>query len=157
MNLEREGKKMRRTLIGVLIVANILLGSTVNPSTAQEPDATVKITRRSVSEAVGLSWGDGVLTYKGKDYLFTFQASGLLREIDPSITAAELSGQVFNLKNLQDFNGNYKIVKAAGSVSGGGGFAEIRNQNGVIVNMATTTGGHKFTLGAGGMTIELKK
>jgi hypothetical protein len=148
---------MCRVLVGLLIIGNILSPWTMTRVLAQEPDGTVKITRRSVSEAVGLSWGDGVLIFKGKEYVFSFKASGLLREIDPSITVAELSGQVFNLKNLQDFSGNYKIVKAAPSVSGGGGFAEIRNQNGVIVNMVTVTGGHKFTLGADGMTIELKQ
>lgn len=148
---------MRRTLIGLLIVGNILSVSAITRVTAQEPDGTVKITRRSVAEAVGLSWGDGVLTYKGKDYFFSFQASGLLREIDPSISAAEVSGQVFNLKKLEDFNGNYKIVEAEGSVGGGGKLAAIKNQNGVVVNMVSTTGGHKFTLGPDGMTIELKK
>ncbi len=148
---------MVRMLLGLLIVGSLLATAKVSLAAAQEPDGTVKITRRSVSEAVGLSWGDGVLTYQGKEYVFSFQASGLLREVDPSITVAELSGQVFNLKNLQDFNGNYKIVKAAGAIGGGGGFAEIRNQNGVLINMVSTTGGHKFTLGAQGMTIELKK
>jgi len=148
---------MLRALIRLLIIGNILSMWTITHVVAQEPDGTIKITRRSVSEAVGLSWGDGVLTFKGKEYAFTFEASGLLREIDPSITAAELSGQVFNLKDLQDFSGNYKIVRGAESVSGGGGFVEIRNQNGVIVNMVSTTAGHKITLGADGMTIKLKE
>jgi hypothetical protein len=150
-------KKMARNLIVSLIAGSVLLLSNIAQVPAQEPDGTVKITRRSVSEAVGLSWGDGVLTFRGKDYAFTFQASGLLRELDPSIAVAELSGQVFNLKNLEDFNGNYKIVKAGRSVSGGGGFAEIKNQKGVVLNMTAARGGHKFTLGAAGMTIELKK
>jgi hypothetical protein len=148
---------MARTLIGLLIAGSILLLSNIAQVAAQEADGIVKITRRSVAEAVGLSWGDGVLTYQGKDYFFSFQASGLLREIDPSITAAEVSGQVFNLKKLEDFNGNYKIVETTGSVGSGGKFAAIKNQNGVVVNMTATTGGHKFTLGADGMTIELKK
>ncbi|HEX9146752.1 MAG TPA: hypothetical protein VGA09_20970 [Candidatus Binatia bacterium] len=148
---------MRRILIWLLIVGNILLVSTITQVTAQEPDGTVKITRRSVAEAVGLSWGDGVLTYKGKDYFFSFQASGLLRDVDPSLTAAELSGQIFNLKKLEDFNGNYKLVEAGGSVGGGGELATIRNQNGVVVNVIATTGGHKFTLGPDGLTVELKK
>ena len=148
---------MARLLIGLLIAGSVLLLSNMARVAAQEPDGTVKITRRSVSEAVGLSWGDGVLTYKGKEYVFSFQASGLLREVAPSITAAELSGQVFNLKNLEDFNGNYKIVKAEGPVGGSGALAAIRNQNGVVLNVVATTGEHKFTLGANGMTIELKK
>jgi len=148
---------MARKLIVLLIAGSVLLLLNIARVAAQEPDGTVKITRRSVAEGVGLSWGDGVLTYKGKEYVFSFKASGLLREVAPGITAAELSGQVFNLKNLEDFNGNYKIVKASGSVGGGGKLATIQNQNGVVVNVVATTGGHKFTLGAEGMTIELKK
>jgi hypothetical protein len=79
------------------------------------------------------------------------------RQLIISVTAAELSGQVFNLQTLEDFNGNYKIVEVAGSVGGSGALATIQNQNGVVVNVIATTGGRKFTLGADGMTIELKK
>jgi len=148
---------MRRTLIAMLILGSILVFSPINPGSAQVPDGTVKITRRSVAEGVGLSWGDGILTYKGQDYSFTFQASGLLREVDPGIKVAELSGQVFNLKTLEDFNGNYKIVEPAEPAGSGGKLATIKNQNGVVMNVASTTAGRKFTLGASGMTIELKK
>jgi hypothetical protein len=56
---------MGRALFGLIDVLTLLLASKISPA-AQEPDGTVKITRRSVAEAVGLSWGDGVLSYKGK-------------------------------------------------------------------------------------------
>ena len=103
---------MGRILLGLLIAGSVLLGTPLSSDAAQAPDGTVKITRRSVSEGIGLSWGEGVLTYQGKDYPFSFHASGRLREVDVKVTAAELSGQVFNLKNLDDFNGNYKASKA---------------------------------------------
>ena len=148
---------MDRTLLGLLIVGNLLLVAKIYPAAAQEPDGTVKITRRSVAPAVGLSWGDGVLTYKGKDYVFSFEASGLLREVEEGVTAAELSGQVFDLKTLEDFNGNYKTVEPAESVGSSGTHATIKNQNGVVVNVIATTGGRKFTLGPEGLTIQLKK
>ena len=148
---------MDRTLLGLLIVGNLLLVAKIYPAAAQEPDGTVKITRRSVAPAVGLSWGDGVLTYKGKDYVFSFEASGLLREVEEGVTAAELSGQVLNLKNLEDFNGVYKTVERAESVGSGGTRVTIKNQNGVVVNVIATTGGRKFTLGPEGLTIQLKK
>ena len=147
---------MFRIIAGLLMVGNVLLAWTGPRVAAQEPDGTVKITRRSVAEGVGLSWGDGVLTYRGKEYVFSFKASGLLREVDPSIKTAELSGRVFNLKNVEDFNGTYKIAETAGP-AGGGKVATIINQNGVVVSMTTASEGHKFTLGAAGMTIELKK
>jgi hypothetical protein len=128
----------------------------ISPAFAREPDGTVKITRRSAAPAVGLSWGDGVLTYKGKDYVFSFKASGLLRDVEEGVSATEFSGQVFNLKTPEDFNGNYKIVEPAEFVGSGGTHAAIKNQNGVVVNVIVT-GGHKFALGPDGMTIQLKK
>ena len=147
---------MGRRLLGLLIIGIFLLAAKIFPVPAQEPDGTVKITRRSAAPAVGLSWGDGVLTYQGKDYVFSFQASGLLRDVEEGVSAAELSGQVFNLKNLEDFNGNYKTVAPAEPVGSGGTQATIKNQNAVVVNVIVT-GGHKFTLGPDGMTIQLKK
>jgi hypothetical protein len=148
---------MRRTLIAVLILASILVLSTIHPGSAQVPDGTVKITRRSVAEGVGLSWGDGILTYKGQDYSFSFQASGLLRDVDPGIAATELSGQVFNLKTLEDFDGNYKTAEVAGSDSGAGTRATMKNQKGVVVELVSKIEGRKLNLGREGMNIELKK
>ena len=147
---------MGRKLVG-LIAGSILLLSNVSSIPAQEPDATVKITRRSVAEGIGLSWGEGVLTYKGKDYPFSFDARGRLREVDPGMTAQELSGRVFNLKNLEDFNGNYTIIEGKEAASAGGTRATLKNQNGVVVNLVSTIEGRKFTLGREGMDIEIKK
>lgn len=146
---------MGRKLVG-LIAGSILLLSNVSSVPAQEPDATVKITRRSVAEGIGLSWGEGVLTYKGKDYPFNFDARGRLREVDPRMTAQELSGRVFNLKKLEDFNGNYTIVEGK-EAAGGGTRATLKNQKGVVVNLFSTVEGRKFTLGREGMDIEIKK
>jgi hypothetical protein len=71
----------------------------------------VKITSRTVSPGIGLSWGDGVLTYKGQDYPSPSRQKGLFRDVDAKITAAELSGQVFNLKSVALFNGTYHKVE----------------------------------------------
>ena len=148
---------MIRASIGFLLAINILLLSNSSPLSAQEPDGTIKITRRSVADAVGLSWGEGVLTYNGRDYPFTFQATGLFRNIDAGIAAAELSGQVFNLKNPGDFTGTYQMVEPQGTESGAGSRATIKNQNGVVVTLVSTVEGRKFNLGSEGINIELKR
>ena len=122
----------------------------------QSPDGTLKITRRSVSEGIGLTWGDGVLVYRGKEYPFTFHGSGRLRDVDVKTTGAELSGQVFNLKNLDDFNGKYQNVEADQS-AGGGTRATIKNQKGVVLNIVSTVEGRKFSIAREGMDIEIKQ
>jgi hypothetical protein len=148
---------MDRTVIGILFVASVLLLSNVSSAPAQVPDATVNITARSVAPGVGLSWGEGVLTYKGQDYPFTFEAKGLFRDVDAGITAAELSGQVFNLKGVAVFNGTYHKVEADTSDLAGGSRATMKNLNGVVVNLVSTVEGRKFILGRDGIIIKLKE
>jgi hypothetical protein len=153
--VQTQEKTLGRKLVG-LIAGSVSLLLLISSASAQEADATVKITRRTVAEAIGLSWGEGVLTYKGKDYPFSFDARGRLREVDPRMTAQELSGRVFNLKKLEDFNGNYTIVEGK-EAAGGGTRATLKNQKGVVVNLVSTVEGRKFTLGREGMDIEIKK
>ena len=148
---------MHRTIVGILIAGSILLLSNFSLLAAQAPDGTLKITSRKVSTGIGLSWGDGVLIYKGQDYPFTFQANGLFRDVDSAMTAAELSGQVFNLKSPSDFSGNYQKVEAANGENGTGTRASLKNQNGVMVNLESSIAGRKFNLSREGLNIELKK
>ena len=148
---------MYRALLWLLIGGGLVLQLSIAPSAAQAPDGTLKITSRMVSPGIGLSWGDGILTYKGRDYPFTFKATGLFRDVDTEMTAAEISGQVFNLQNLEDFSGNYQKVESDESVRGGTGRATMKNQNGVVVSLVSTVEGRKFNLAREGMDIELKK
>src|SRR5207247_3807299 len=120
----------------------------------KKPDAKVKMTGKSLAAGVGFSWGSGVLTYQGKDY--PFSVSGLSAG-NIGASSAELSGQVFNLKNLADFNGNYTSAGAGATVAGGGGGMTMKNQNGVAMNTAEITRGVSFKLGVDGMKVELKK
>jgi hypothetical protein len=153
-SLEKE-KTMDRLLKGflfgsVLLVANL-------SSAGQAPDGTVTITSRSVSPGIGLSWGDGVLTYKGQNYPFVFQAKGLFRDVDARIAAMELSGQVFNLQRVALFNGTYHRIEGETSSPGGGSHAMMKNTHGVVVDLVSTVQGRKFILGRDGMSIELKQ
>jgi len=98
-----------------------------------------------------------VLRYKDQDYPFTFKATGLFRDIDTKIAAAELSGRVFELKRLEDFSGNYQKVASEDSASGADTRATLKNQKGVVVNLVSAVEGRKFALAREGMDIELKK
>ena len=147
---------MGRTLLGLLVAGSLLVALSVSSTPAQVPDGTVKITSRMVAPGIGLSWGEGVLSFKGRDYPFTFKATGLFRDVDAKIAAAELSGRVFELKSLEDFNGNYQRVESE-TAAGGTAGAAMKNQKGVVVNLVSTVEGRKFALAREGMDIELKK
>jgi hypothetical protein len=62
---------MRYNLFRVVAVGILLFLLGAMPTFPAEPDATVKITGKSVAACVGNSWGSGVLIYQGKEYPFT--------------------------------------------------------------------------------------
>jgi hypothetical protein len=144
---------MKRILVGSLVLACLLVGF-ITTGFAEQPDGTVKLTGKSIAAGVGVSWGSGVLTYKGKEY--PFSVSGISAG-DIGFSSAELSGEVLNLKNIEDFNGNYASLGAGITVAGGAEAATMKNQNGVVLNLVATTQGLKFKLGVDGIKIELTR
>ena len=148
---------MGRVLLGWLIVGSSLLLPQLSFDATQAPEGALKITTRTVAPGTGLSWGEGLLSYKGQDYPLTFEARGLFRNVDAEITAAELSGQVFNLKGPEDIAGNYQMVESKETENGGGSSATIKNEKGVVINLVSTVAGRKFNLALSGLDVELKK
>jgi hypothetical protein len=142
----------------VAFMASAVLGvALVTMAAAAEekvPDATLKLSGGSVAAGIGFSWGGGTLTYKGKDYPIDVKG---LSVGDVGITKLDASGKVYNLKSIADFDGNYTGVAAGVTAAGGGSITTMRNQNGVTVDLVTTTQGVKVTLGAGGVDMKIKK
>jgi hypothetical protein len=144
---------MKRALLGSMLIGTMLFLAPIDHA-AEKPDATVKMSGKSVSAGVGFSWGSGVLTYQGKEYPFSVNG---LSAGNIGVSGAEVSGEVFNLKNISDFNGNYTSAGAGATVAGGGGGMTMTNQNGVVMNVVSTTRGLSFKLGVDGMKIQLKQ
>jgi hypothetical protein len=116
--------------------------------------ATIELTQGQVGLGIGYSWGEGVLTYKGKKY--PVKVSGL-SVIDVGITKASAKGKVFGLKNLEDFNGIYTSATAEGTVGGGAGATAMKNQNDVVIHLITTTKGVNLKLAPSGVELTIKK
>jgi hypothetical protein len=68
----------------------------------------------------------------------------------------EAVGQVYHLRQLQDFNGIYASATAGITVAGGGGIAAMRNQNGVEVNLTATSRGLDLILAPEGVRLTLQ-
>jgi hypothetical protein len=117
-------------------------------------DATLTMSEGQVAFGVGFNWGKGVLTYEGKEYPFKVKG---LSVVDIGITKATSSGKVYNLKKLEDFNGNYTAASAEGTVAGGAGALTMKNQNGVVIDLVSTTVGANLKLSVEGVKIALEK
>src|SRR5262252_4687605 len=93
-------------------IAFSLLAFTVMTSVtfaASKPDATLRMSMGGVHLGIGGSSGSGTLTYKGKNYPFKVSGMAIGRV---GVTNSSAVGDVFNLKHLQDFNGNYTVSGA---------------------------------------------
>jgi hypothetical protein len=71
------------------------------------------------------------------------------------VMRATARGDVFNLKRLEDFSGNYAAGGAAGTVGGGAGVTAMKNQNGVVIELKSTTQGASLKLAAEGIRLTL--
>jgi len=48
------------------------------------------------------------------------------------------SGEVYHLKNLSDFDGNYVALSAGAAIAGGADAIYWENQHGVVIKLSTT-------------------
>jgi hypothetical protein len=143
------GKKWLSTWLVILGCLGVLTVAVA----ADEPSGTVKISSKAVALGVGVTWGDGTLTYQGKTAAFS--VSGL-SVVDLGITDITTSGEVFNLKKLSDFSGNYAAGEAGAAIGGGPTDTIMKNENGVVIRLHGTQKGGRLTLAAAGVTLKLK-
>ena len=152
---------MHRFKIAAIVMLGVasLAGCASQPPPAAAPSAslgategTVTFTGGAVAIGVGFQWGNGTLTYQGRQY--SFRVDGL-SVVDVGVTRVTGSGTVRNLRNVADFSGNYVSFSAGATLAGGGSVTSMRSQNGVTIEGVTTSQGVRLTLAPGGANITL--
>jgi hypothetical protein len=119
----------------------------------QAPSGTVKLTSKSVAVGIGVTWGDGTLTFGGKPYPFSVEG---LSVVDLGVSEVSTSGEVFYLKNVADLSGTYAAAEIGAAVVKGENDVVMKNEKGVVLRLHGTQKGARLTLGAGGVKIKLK-
>lgn len=145
-------KRVLTVVLGVSIAAAALAQDKKEP--AKVPDATIAFTGGSVAVGIGFSWGSGDVVFKGKTH--KIKVDGLsIGEIGGNKVSA--TGKVFNLKNIEDITGTFASAAAGGSMVGGGTSVVMKNDKGVVVELATNAKGLSLKLAAEGVKIRLEK
>ena len=145
---------MRHMMLGIAALAGVGLVPGAQLAAAKEkPAATLKLSGKSVAAGIGISWGKGTLTYKGKQHAFSVDG---LSVADVGVSAIDATGNVYHLKKLEDFDGQYTAASAAAAVAGGAGVSTMKNANGVVINLHAVTRGVKFKLGVDGVKFKLE-
>ncbi|HWS67773.1 MAG TPA: hypothetical protein VN325_33805 [Steroidobacteraceae bacterium] len=119
----------------------------------EQPSGTIEIASTSVAAGVGVVWGNGTLHYRDANYGFSIQG---LSVVDVGISSITTTGEVFDLKNPGDLEGNYVAGAAGLALAGGGDGIIMQNDRGVVLRLHGTEKGVRFQLGAQGVSIKLK-
>jgi hypothetical protein len=140
----------------LLLLIGAMTGFTQAAKHESKPDATLRVSGGSFALGIGVNWGSGTLTYKGKDYPVKVKGLSIGKV---GMTSSSAYGEVFNLKHLQDFNGHYNVGGAGtrGVTLGAGKAGTLMsNQAGVIVRIAATQQGVNVNATGGGVDMQLK-
>lgn len=145
----------KKILCSLAVVA-ILLG-VVYAVGAQPQDpyliGEVTIESKQIAAGVGITWGDGTLKFKGKEYKFT------VRGLDAGavgLSKISAKGDVYNMKNVSQFPGTFVAAQAGVAIIKGPIGLLMRNGNGVVINLKAKQTGVQLSLGGQGLTISMK-
>jgi len=145
------------TLVALLVVSVLANGAEARAksraSSGDRPDATLTLESKSVAVGIGYSWGHGTLRYRGK--LYPFKVDGLAVNA-VGASRSDATGNVYNLKNLQDFEGTYTAIEAAGTLGGGKGISTMKNGNDVRITLHSTQQGVEAKAAPEGVKITLE-
>ena len=144
---------MRRGRIAWVALAVLAVAAFVAPVWAEDkmPDATLTLSEGTVAAGVGWSWGHGTLNYKGQ--MYKVKVDGLA-VAEVGITKASASGNVYNLKSIDDFDGVYAAAGAEGTAAG---VSSLRNSKGVVINVKSETKGANIKIAAEGLKLSVEK
>jgi len=121
------------------------------PVTAPPPPF-VTMESRSIGAGVGISWGDGVISFEGQRHAFSVAGMSLG---DLGVAKLISEGAVSNLENLADFEGTYVAVGAGASAGVGASVISMRNQHGVVISLKSDVEGVQLALGPEGLRVTL--
>src|SRR5215475_13241458 len=141
-----------RKLFAVPALVLGLLFAQIGLTSAQSPDGVIELSGGSVAVGIGYSWGSGTLIFQGKRY--PLKVSGL-SVASVGVTDYTAAGSVEGLKRASDINGVFTAVSAGGTLGGGGNISAMKNQNGVVIHLTSTTQGLSLSLAAEGLKISI--
>lgn len=134
-------------LVGTALADEHKVCDNLDPATLEQT-GTVKGNMTSVGFIAGVRWGDGVLTLKDGTKR-KFKVLGL-KVLETGIASNDFVGEVYNLDDVKDFEGNYYGAGTRLSVIGSTGEGIINNRNCVVIKVRYSGGGVQLSAPAPG-------
>jgi hypothetical protein len=145
-----------RKYVSTLFLGFALISTSVMAAdAAKPPSGSVTINETQFALIVGGSTGGGVLTYKGKQY--PFKITGISLGANIGVSKLSAVGEVYDLNDISKFAGTFTKLDGSITLGGGVGGSVLKNENGVIMRLTSTSQGIQLNLSASGVTVKLDK
>jgi len=148
-------KNIRKVLSVLILSLGIFSFGAGAADAPKAPSGTVSISETQFALIVGGSTGGGVLTYQGKKY--PFKIGGMSLGANVGVSKLSASGEVYDLTDISKFPGTFTKLESSITLGGGMGGTVLRNENGVIMRLTSTSEGLQLNLSASGVTVKLDK
>jgi hypothetical protein len=160
--------RIAQILLAEVLAAVLVTGAVVSAGVAQKPPAARKPagavtfagTIAAPPEAAGVTWGKGTLILSdGRQHAFEVTGLGV-RSTREAILTVQAVGEVFNLKQLSEFTGTYKVTDRQYTVGRRADDISLANEHGVVMVLAVkapaTTPDVTLTPSPTGLTVTLE-
>ncbi|SFP22436.1 hypothetical protein SAMN05216330_10680 [Bradyrhizobium sp. Ghvi] len=145
--------RLRASIIRFALLLLLALVIPAAPSFAQAAGQVhLKIVK--VGLLVGGGAGNGVLTYRGRNY--PFRVTGMSFGITAGASIGRLTGWASGIREVSDFAGEYSAVGGGAALVGGITGAHLRNEKGVTMVLQGPKAGLEFAANLSGIIIAMK-
>ena len=144
---------MNRFLSAIVVFVTLAFAPLLS-NAAGTPEATLDISGSRGAVGVGYVQASGTLHFQGQDYPVRIQGLTVGEVGGGTITA---TGDVYNVRNLNDLDGNYVAVSAGAALGGGSDGTAMQNQNGVVIKLRATTEGADLNFSVDGFALKVAK
>ena len=117
------------------------------------PPPFVELESTAIAAGIGARFGEGTLLVAGQEHPFTVKGLTLG---DLGVSRISASGGVENLGDISDFEGRYVALEAGAAAGVGASTLTMRNEKGVVITLDSDVKGAQLTLGAQGLSVELR-
>jgi len=146
---------MRKNLQALVCAVVIgLLGAVSVSTPSQAETGTIRVVFTRGGFIIGVGGGQGVLTFRGRQY--PFSVSGMSIGATIGASTAEMVGRARNLRSPGDLAGTYSAIGAGVAVAGGAGGVVLQNAQGVVLELHGVRVGLDLSAAVGGVTITMR-
>lgn len=118
---------------------------------AEGPDAKISLRAGAVATGTGFSWGNGTLTFKGREHYFSVNGLSV-----GDFGGADASGQVYHLNRIEDFDGHYTAVRTGILPGRASSAVTLKNEKGVRIRLSALRRRTPIKIVGGSVEMKLK-